>query len=321
MAKLIEVDPASVKTKSFKNWLQELAETEMVFNILNRIRAQNIQEMSMYTQATQANTPTMMVPPDILKQYTEILKDMDEPERSIALSIITSSMRPSQVVSMDPNLMLALLLLKTLNTNTNNKEDPIANAIKGQYEVLAKIIEKLGDNNNNNNNIDIPSLINSLANLVKAQKGEQGDNSIVNEIARKAIEGLVKASTNPEEAFERQLEFIRKLQESGILPDPQLSYQLALEKYKIDREYEFKKDQLEYEKEQMERASEFLRDIVDAIDKLTGGEGEEEVEKERPKVFRKPCPKCGNEIDIEPGVDRVECPSCGAKIKVKWPRR
>jgi len=114
----------------------------------------------------------------------------------------------------------------------------------------------------------------------------------------------------------RLLEFIAKLQDVGLITSPESMLewrkhlsQLELEKYKIDKEFEL-------QREQMEKASEFLAELVDALSSVTE---KENMPEQKPAFVEKLCPKCGNimkiPVDIPDGT-KIKCANCGAMIEI-----
>jgi len=321
MAKIVELDPSVASTRSFKRWLQELAETEYTFNLLNRLRQEN---MALQQQQAQAQQQTQVITvPDIgyLREIAKQLKDLPEEERSIVMSLIAGMNRPPAVQQqtvqpvIDPSLLILLLLLRR-EERSGGDGGALAAAINGLTSVVREAISGGGKN-------DVGSILSGIASILDkiSKEGGGGGNGIVEEIARKAIDGLISAARNPEEDFLEKLEFIRKLQESGILPDPELMFRWNVEKYKIDKEHEYRMEKLRAEREQAEKITEFLSDALDVADKLLGGGGEEEEEEgEAKKVFKLKCPACNGVVEVVRGAERVKCPSCGKNLVVKWKR-
>jgi len=318
MVKLVDVDPnQSNLTKSFKHWLMELAETEMTFNILQRIRQEN-------ANFSQQNQPSLsLVPPDLVKTYVDVLKDLPEDQRSVALSLIAAMSRPATPVAttVDPYLMLLLLMLRNQNGQQNNNNieavvKPIAEAIKGQYTVLAEIVKNSNKGNGNENHAE---LINSIANLLNAVHKSNASESVKDNLAKLAIEALKEAAIGGDsDKVDELLSFLEKLQRSGLIVDPKTSLQFSLEKEKIEREYRIKEKELEMEEERLNKLGEFFTDLTDALNNLM-----EKEEKEEGKVreYSVKCPKCGNAITVTsdmPEGEVIQCANCKSKLRLKW---
>lgn len=306
MVKLVNAPTPGSLSRTFKNWLMELAETEMTFDILKRLRAES---------ATTSSQPQpQQEDPSRILSYVQFLKELPEEDRQIAISLIQSLQstpvtRPAQP-TMDPTLLMLMMLLKDGKNSSNNDggNAALAEAIRGQFTVLTELIKTMSNRNDGE----------SVKLLLEAIDKLKTTDDFKDEVARMAISALLEAAgSKGEDELDKVFSLMEKLRTAGLIVDPKTSLTYQLEKEKMDKEFRLKERQMEIEEKRMEQITQFLADLADALESLSE---KEEVEK-KPSEVSISCPKCGNTIKVSTDMKEgsiIKCDSCGAKLRLKW---
>ncbi len=309
MVKVMHSSPGSL-TRTFKNWLMELAETEMTFDILRKLRSE--------TQSSNQQVQQSSKDPSEILSYVQLLKDLPEEDRQIALALLQSlnAPPPQQNVSVkpafDPTLLILMMMLKE---NKSNDNPALAEAIKGQYAVLTELIRNLS---NRNDGETAKLLLEALDKL----KPTTNPDEFKDELAKMAISALIEAATKDDSSeIDRMLQLMEKLKVAGLIIDPKTSLTYQLEKEKMDKEFKLKEREMELEEKRMEQISQFLADFAEALESLTEKEAEEKGIEKKPTEYTVKCPKCGESIKVSTSMKEgsiIQCKGCGAKLRLKW---
>ena len=308
MVKLINAQSPGSLSRTFKNWLMELAETEMTFDILKRLRADSA--ASIPSQQPQQEDPSRIL------SYVQFLKELPEEDRQIAVSLIQSLNQPPapkpQQSGLDPTLLMLMMLLKDGKNSANNSSgnnEALAEAIRGQFTVLTELIRTMANRNDGGESVKL---------LLEAIDKLKTNDDFKDEVARMAISALLEAASGKDsDDIDKLFSLMEKLKTAGLIIDPHTSLTYSLEKEKMDKEFQLKQRQMEMEEKRMEQITQFLADLADALESLTE---KEEVEK-KPSTVDVNCPKCGNSIKVSTDMKEgtvVRCEKCGAKLKLKW---
>ena len=285
----------------------ELAETEMTFDILKRLRADSAASVS--TQQPQQEDPSRIL------SYVQFLKELPEEDRQIAVSLIQSLNQPPapkpQQSGLDPTLLMLMMLLKDgkNSSNSSGNNEALAEAIRGQFTVLTELIKTMANRNDGGESAKL---------LLEAIDKLKTNDDFKDEVARLAISALLESTKEGGgDDIDKLFSLMEKLKTAGLIIDPHTSLTYSLEKEKMDKEFQLKQRQMEMEEKRMEQVTQFLADLADALESLTE---KEEVEK-KPSTVSVNCPKCGNSVKVSTDMKEgtvVRCDKCGAKLKLRW---
>ncbi len=328
-----EIDNLDKITKISKrvgntNWFDVLLQMQMA-DLMDKWIGAKAKELEAKAKETNMQTNMITTTPNLttLGALLEWIKTLPEEDRPLAVQLATSMMQPKIVQGGSPgnnDLMTLLVMMMLLNRNDNKNTDDTTLKLLLEYirsntqeriEMIKSIADAIAKNTKEGSNDKI------IEALKEITKPTQNFADKLYELVMAIALGGEKKEKGDE--LDKLLEFIAKLQDVGLITSPESMLewrkhlsQLELEKYKIDKEFELQREQIERDREQMEKASEFLADLVDALSSVTE---KENMPEQKPAFVEKPCPKCGNimkiPVDIPDGT-KIKCASCGAMFEI-----
>jgi len=316
-------------------WLEQMMQMQF-FELQDAWIQSKIQDYKERLQKREGESPGAAVPNvAAIQPLVEWINSLPEEQRPVAVQLAAAAMQPRVVQGGNGgDLMPLLLVLLTMQQN-NSKNDSSSSgviqlilkqmetqaqerveAIKQQTQLILKAFE--AGRSGKEGEVDFVELVKALSELRSTTSDE---------LAKMMIDGLVKALENND--VDRGIELLKKLQEAGLVTNPQalleltkLQLQNEREMRKMEQDFELERMRLETEKEKDRKVAEFLGNIAEALNELSkkeeagGGGGVGEV----PATFRLACPKCGDTIEVAAGTpdgSLINCDSCGARLRFR----
>ena len=258
----------------------------------------------------------------LIETYMKWINSLPEGERPLALQLLTSLSQPKIVQSAGNDLTPLLLLLYMMRKEEGQQNDG------GTLQLLLKNIEMQMKQMELQSQERLEQM-KQLYNLIR--EGGKGENlsdlisalgnlktSPADEMLQSILTGLLDALSKQGDPIDQ----LMKYQKAGLLLDPKTLLDLKkeerryeLERYKIDKNAEIELKKREYDREQMEKASEFLEQMSSVAEELLkrreGGEGERGEEK-----GEKSQGNVGNVSNMRQTTIPILCPNCGKTVTV-----